>query len=329
MADSDLVTVMGEFEFVSKTYGDGWAWGTLIAVQAGKKTPIKVVGTLDGFRRGSCVVVTGTWVEHPKYGRQIKAESVVHETPSTEDGVISWLTEHLPQIGPVRAQALVSTFGLELWDVIENTPDKLTVISGMTEERVEDLVAAYQRYRHTREQQASLYTNGYTQKEAHKIIRQFERQAAATGAQPHALYLFGLISFARAEFIGARVGIPQDDPKRVNAALLEYISQQGSTYGHTVFDEATLIEGASEMIDLRNRVALREGVYSLLKDQKLAALGGQIFMQPGAYESEMTIAWRIDDLLRLQAHKDEEELQNDSTRGSHADPEGGGAGASG
>jgi hypothetical protein len=328
MTEKDPVTVVGEFEFVSKSYGDGWAWGTLITMQGGKKVPVKITGVLDGFRRGSCVIATGTWAEHPKYGRQLKADSVIHETPSTEDGVVSWLTEHLPQIGPVRARALVDKFGMDLWDTIENDPDKLTVISGMTKERVDELVIEYHRYKHTREQQAALYTQGYTQKEAHKIVKGFDTQAAATGAQPHVLYLLQIISFARAEFISARIGVSPDDRKRVQAAVLEYVTQQSASSGHTLFDEDEIIDGTSDMIGLPDRIALREGIYVLVEERNLKALGGRVFMPTSAYHSEMTVASQVESLLVAQRLRDQEKERQDELDRAHAGAGTGGANAS-
>lgn len=299
MSEGESATVVGELEFVSKSY-DGWFWATLVTIQGGKKVPIKVTGNLEGFRKGSHVVVTGTWNEHPKYGRQIKVDSVVYETPSTEEGVLSWLQEHLPQVGPVRSKEMVKKFGTDLWDVIENDPTRIVdEIAGITQERVNELVVQYQRYKHTREQQTALYASGYTQKEASTIVRSFQAQAAATGARPHFLYLLGLLSFSRAEFIGARVGVPSDDKLRMRASVLEYATQESGSSGHTVFDEETLLSGASDLIGFADPIALREGIYALVTEGGLKALGGKTFMPTNAYYSEMSIAMVVEEFVRF------------------------------
>ena len=110
---------------------------------------------------GSVLKVQGRWVEHPKYGRQFLVLFVESHTQHTRDGMKTWLMKRLPDIGEVRALKLADMFpGEQLFSVINDHPEQLTAVSGITEERAQAIHKAYKIYEHERIPVAELVTLG-------------------------------------------------------------------------------------------------------------------------------------------------------------------------
>ena len=89
------------------------------------------------------VELTGEWKDG-KYGRQFEVTQWREVVPPTLEGIRAYLSSGLLRgIGPRTADAIVKCFGVRSLDVLENTPEKLLEIRGITEERLEDIKSGY------------------------------------------------------------------------------------------------------------------------------------------------------------------------------------------
>ena len=80
--------------------------------------------------------LVGTWVDG-KYGVQFQVDTWRELVPPTREGVLGYLSSGvLKGIGPKTAEAIVQQFGADSLDVIENHPEKLLEIRGITEEKL-------------------------------------------------------------------------------------------------------------------------------------------------------------------------------------------------
>ena len=95
---------------------------------------ITVVGTLPYVAAGDTLTLYGKWVHNPKYGRQFRADQFEKEMPADETAILRYLSSRTVKgIGPKKAQKIVELFGVDTFDVIENHPEWLTQISGITQ----------------------------------------------------------------------------------------------------------------------------------------------------------------------------------------------------
>ena len=88
---------------------------------------ITAVGSLPLANVGERIEVSGTWTEHPTYGRQLRAESCRTLAPATLTALVNYLGSGLIRgVGESTAREIVGTFGLDTLTVLENTPERLT-----------------------------------------------------------------------------------------------------------------------------------------------------------------------------------------------------------
>ena len=85
---------------------------------------ITVVGTLPWVGCGEELRAIGTWVHHPSFGQQFKAEAFERSAPKTADAILRYLSSGAVKgIGPATATRLVEAFGEHTLEVMEKEPE--------------------------------------------------------------------------------------------------------------------------------------------------------------------------------------------------------------
>ena len=178
----------------------------------------KVVGTLPAIQAGELLRLVGEWAEHPKFGRQFRAQSCEHSLPTDADSVFRYLASGaIKGVGPATAAAMVEKFGGDVLRIIEEEPEQLTKLRGITRARAEKIAKEYREQFGLREVILSFSRYGLTQAEA---LRCWKRWGADTVERikdnPYLLCTSGLyISFERADQICMGMDRPADDPRRI------------------------------------------------------------------------------------------------------------------
>ena len=108
---------------------------------AGKRTSVTVVGMLPPVGSGVRVRVTGDFRQDPKHGEQFRADTLVTLAPETLVGLERYLGSGLiPGIGPAFAKRIVSAFGMDSLTMLDHEPERLKLIPGMGERRIEEVL---------------------------------------------------------------------------------------------------------------------------------------------------------------------------------------------
>jgi ATP-dependent exoDNAse (exonuclease V) alpha subunit len=99
----------------------------------GHRDLVTVVGTAPTITVGEWIEATGTWRIDSQYGQQLRA-NVLHTTPpTTPEGIAKYLGSGLIKgIGPHFADKLVKAFGMEVFEVIEQSPERMLEVEGIT-----------------------------------------------------------------------------------------------------------------------------------------------------------------------------------------------------
>ena len=106
---------------------------------------ITVTGHLPYVGEGDVLTVYGKWVHNPKYGRQFKAEQSEKQLPADRAAILRYLSSGaIKGLGPKTAKRVVDTFGEETFDVIENHPEFLADIPGITPKRARAISEDFQ-----------------------------------------------------------------------------------------------------------------------------------------------------------------------------------------
>ena len=298
MSDEGLT---GEITHISQAYNQGWMWGRLLEEKT--KKIVSIAGILTGAYKGMNATVLGEWTEHEKYGKQFKVEALIPNLPTARHGVEEWLIQHIPHIGPVRAQALVRTYGEKLWEVLEKDPWMLVNdITGITSERVREIILAYEAAKFDREERVRLYTLGFTQTESSRLLKEYgkggTRVSDTAKADPHFFYVDGKaeISFARAESVFSATGNPPASPGRLKAAVVAAF-RQAAEDGDTLLGAGDLFEKMNELIELHDGVAYRNALHHACSAGLVRSLGDDEYMESSLYKAEFHVAHAIEGLL--------------------------------
>ena len=104
-----------------------------VPVKEGECELITAVGSLPPSGEGECLVLRGTFTRHPEYGRQFSFTSYEKSLPKAVDDILKYLSSRTVEgVGPVTALKLVNRFGPDTFEVMENHPEWLADIPGIT-----------------------------------------------------------------------------------------------------------------------------------------------------------------------------------------------------
>ena len=105
---------------------------------------ITVVGMLPFLTEGDCAVFYGSYTVHATYGRQFKAESFERKTPENAAAVLRYLSSGaIKGVGPATAQRIVEKFGTDTLEIIQNRPQELASIKGISLSKARDISEEY------------------------------------------------------------------------------------------------------------------------------------------------------------------------------------------
>ena len=106
---------------------------TVCEIEDENGLPAVLVGTMPYIAEGDTVTAAGRWTNHPTYGRQFKVEMYEKTLPGTENEILRYLSSGaIHGIGPKTAAKIVERFGEDTFDVMENHPDWLAELPGIT-----------------------------------------------------------------------------------------------------------------------------------------------------------------------------------------------------
>ncbi len=94
---------------------------------------ITIVGIMPMLSAGDKMCVYGKWTHNQKYGKQFSVEQYERMMPADTASILRYLASRaIKGIGPKTAQRIVDEFGEDTFDVIENHPEWLAEIKGIS-----------------------------------------------------------------------------------------------------------------------------------------------------------------------------------------------------
>jgi len=266
---------------------------------------VTIVGTVPGLNPGEVLKLKGEWQSHPKYGKQFKISSCETAIPATVAGMERYLASGMIKgIGPVMAKRLVTRFGTETLDVIEQDTERLKEVEGIGEKRVEMIRSAWQAQREIREVMIFLQGHGVSPAYAVKIFKQYGSEAVPVVREnPYRLAedVFG-IGFITADKIAEKLGIEKESLIRARAGV-QFILNRLSDEGHVYFPFDRLVEEAEKTLEIDRGIIL-DALASAAADRRVVIEEMDAFGGEGKavylirfHVSEQGIARRLQELL--------------------------------
>ena len=297
----ERVTVEGTVENVI-FHNEENGYTVLLLTVEGEEEPVTVVGCIPCAAAGEGMTVTGVWSVHPVHGSQLTAESVERRMPEREEDMIAYLSSGiLKGVGPATAQRLVERFGADTLLVIEQEPERLRCIKGITAQRAKELSDAFRALTGLRQLMEFLARYDLPVYLAMPLQRTYGDGAIqALRDDPYILSRaqYG-VDFSIADEIAISLGFDGDDPCRLRAALT-YELEHNAANGHVFLPREKLLFATSQLLAVTPdelELALDKLIEGFGVVEKTIA-GVQGCYLPRLYQAETFVAERLLSLVR-------------------------------
>lgn len=222
---------------------------------AGFPTPISTVGVLAGISEGETLRITGSWEQHPQYGRRLRADVVLPISPQTRIGLERYLAT-LSGLGPELARRIVETLGLDALERLESETFRVAQIKGVGKRRAQRALVDARARREEREVMVFLQGLGISAAYAARIRKRYGQASInKVKESPYGLARdVGGIGFHIADRIARAVGIDPLSPQRCAAGLRHALSVASET-GHCFLPPGELLVRAGQLLRLDEQPA--------------------------------------------------------------------------
>ncbi|MBD5511209.1 MAG: ATP-dependent RecD-like DNA helicase [Lachnospiraceae bacterium] len=214
-----------------------------------------LVGMLKGVSQGDTIQAEGEYTEHPVYGTQFKASVYRTVLPKDAAGMERYLASGaIKGVGMALAKRIVRQFGADTFRVIEEEPERLVEVRGISERIAQEISAQMEEKRDMREAFIYLQQFGISNALAVKIYNTYENALyGVLRENPYRLAedIEG-IGFKIADEIAAKIGIHTDSDYRIRSGVL-YVLLQAVQEGHLFLPADILLDRAEELLSVERK----------------------------------------------------------------------------
>lgn len=225
---------------------------TVLRMDTGTPEELTVVGCMPGVSPGEGLTIHGTWERHSTYGQQLRACLVERRTPVGERAIFEYLSSGAVKgIGAATARRMVDEFGEEALTVLEEHPEELTKLRGITRKRALAMGEAFRLQMSMRRLMDFLSQHALPLQAAMPLYRKFGNLALeAVRDNPYFLTDETVgVPFAMADQLALELGIPPDSPVRLRAGLL-FELRHNLENGHTFLPRGKFLAATARLLDL-------------------------------------------------------------------------------
>ena len=244
--------------------------GYTVFILVSEGDEITCVGSLGQIDQGDNLLIEGEEVSHAIYGSQIKVNSYRIVPPSDADSMERYLgSGAIKGVGPALAKRIVKKFGADTFRIIEEEPERLVEIKGISERIAREISEQMDEKKGMREAMIFLQQYGISNALAVKIYDTYGMKLYQIMKEnPYQLAedIHG-IGFKMADEIAAKIGIRTDSDFRIRSGIL-YTLLLASVEGHVYLPKEILLRNTSIMLQIPQEV-IEVQLTNLAMDKKL------------------------------------------------------------
>lgn len=268
---------------------------------------ITAVGIMPQVSAGDIVKLTGVYTTHKTYGKQFSVQICEICRPTESADILRYLSSGAVKgIGPQTAQRLVKEFGESTLDVLENQPERVALLKGISEQKAKDFSMQLKNNTGVRTLMLYLGEYGISNTSAVKIFNALGAGCVELiKANPYILCGSGFgVSFESADFIAKKENLDNDSTVRLRSGIA-YILHHNERNGHTCLPKDKLVKTAADFLSVAAECiesCMEEMIFdrSLIED---TIDDCQFVFAPELHLCEMYIASRIKMLLKFPSEK--------------------------
>ncbi len=285
----------------------------VVALLSEDGTLVPAVGTMPFVTEGEDATLSGTWTMHPEYGRQLLVLRYEKIMPHTTAAILRYLSSgSIKGIGKKTAARLVARYGESTFDVIENHPEWLSDISGISPKKAADIHKSFCEQDALRKimMLAPDHISPLISMRAYK--RWGGRAVDKIVENPYILCdeIFG-VSFLAADALATALGGDPIAEMRLQSGLTYILDYNARANGHACLPVDKLLLAAEEALDAP-QAAIVAALDAALADGQLVlhkSEGEQFVFSRSMDKKEKFVAKRLLELDRCVASFSTEDIE--------------------
>lgn len=214
--------------------------------------PVTVTGTFITINENDKMILTGEWIDHPKYGDQFNVISYKQDLPKSKNDIEAFLGSGLLKgIGPSLAKRITNHFGDRTLEILDGNIERLKEITGIGDKKFEEISELWNKQKALRDLVIFLQKHEINPNLAGKLYKYYGSTAQEIiKNNPYRLIddIWG-IGFKRADSLAMNLGFTNDSPHRVEAGI-QHLLKSLSDDGHVCYPYKMLLSKAAEAFEL-------------------------------------------------------------------------------
>lgn len=261
---------------------------------------VTCIGSFHYIDEGELLKLTGEYTTHKLYGMQFKVESCEVCEPEDLISIEKYLgSGAIKGIGVALAGKIVKKFKEDTFRVIEEEPERLVEIKGISERKAREISVQIEEKKDMRQAMLYLQKYGISTTLAAKIYQHYGQNVYhVIEENPYQLadHISG-VGFKIADEIASRVGIHKDSDYRIRSGIF-YTILQSVGEGHIYLEQEVLLRRAGELLRVEIQ-DIEKYLMDLAIEKKIVMKneeGGMRVYSSHYYYMEMNVARMLHDL---------------------------------
>ena len=225
---------------------------TVMVLKQTGEEEMTCVGTFPDISQGATIEASGNYIHHPVYGKQFRIASFTEKMPEDSLAMERYLgSGAIKGIGAALAARIVRRFGEDTLRIVEEEPERLAEIKGISEKKAREIAAQVTEKADMRRAMIFLQKYGISLNLGAKIYQKYG-QSLYNVLQENPYRLAEDISgvgFKIADEIAGRIGIQADSDYRIRSGML-YVLLQASGEGHIYLPKEELFRRAASLLQV-------------------------------------------------------------------------------
>jgi len=232
---------------------------------------ITCVGMIPLAFEGERVVLKGKWIYHKEFGRQFEFSTFEKNLPEDVEGILQYLSSRTVKgVGPVTALKIVNRFGSESFDVIENHPEWLTDIQGVTMKKAAAISESFREQSGIRG--VMMFCKDYlASSEITKVYKSLG--SGAVGVIKENPYILceepSCLPFNKVDLLAASIGYDHSSRNRILSGVKYVLSFNAGANGHTCLPIDKLVPAVAQNLEITSELS-RDMVDAFIRDEELS-----------------------------------------------------------
>ncbi|MCR5625081.1 MAG: ATP-dependent RecD-like DNA helicase [Lachnospiraceae bacterium] len=213
---------------------------------------VACTGIMTSISEGQFLKINGRVTVHRQYGEQVSVDSYEEMEPTTAIAIEKYLgSGAIKGIGEALAARIVKKFGKDTFDIIDNTPEKLAEVKGISEKKARDISMQFSEKRQLRKALVYLQKYNIPMNLSVKIYKQYgEKMYDVISKNPYRIAddIRG-VGFKTADTIASQIGLDMTSEYRIKSGIL-YVLNSVLNEGNCYYPFNQFVEKVALMLQV-------------------------------------------------------------------------------